>query len=342
MEYSKLASGSYTVSGTSLPQTVVLPFTPNYIEICNSTRAGATGVTRAWWETDMGAGASFLVTSNGTQDLTTYITSGGFSTFSAGTPALGSALPIASITKASAAVITTVSAHSLATGNVVMLTGLFQSSSTGMPQLSNIAFVITVTGTTTFTIPYNTNQSSFTALSGSPAGANVRQVLYPSLYFPGANVITAITTNAVTTTVTTASNHNLVVGSQVNFRIPSAWGSTQLNNLSNGSRVSAYVTVVNSATSVGLALNSTAVTAFNSNPTVAQALAGLTPAQMMAIGDNNTGSVTNTYLPTTINGPTIGGAFQTNTSQGFIVGTSIVGTASDVVFWRAYAHDLSL
>lgn len=344
MEYSKLASGSYTVTGTSLAQNIVLPFTPNYIEISNSTRAGNAGVNHAWWTTDMGQGAAFLTTTttgSPNTDTNTFITSGGFSTFSAGTPALGGALAIASISKASAAVVTTTGNHGLATGNVVILTGLFQSSTTGMPQLSNIPFVITVTGATTFTIPYNTNQSNFTALSGSPSGASVRQVLYPYLYFPGVNVITAISTGA-TTTISTAANHNLVVGNQVDFRISSEWGTTQLSGQNSyGQTITGYVTAVNSATQVVVGINSTGYTAFNSNPTFAQAVAGLTPAQMRTIGDNNTGTATNTYLPTTINGPTIGGAFQTNTYQGFTVGSSIVGTASDVVYWRAYAHDLN-
>lgn len=347
MEYSKLASGQYTVGGTNLPQSIVLPFIPNFIEISNSTRAGSAGVNKAWWMTDMGQGAAFLSTTSAgspNTDTVTYLSSstgGGFSTFSAGSPLYGAPLAISGITKASSAVVTTASAHGLATGNVVMLTGLFQSATTGMPQISNIPFVITVTGTSTFTIPYNTNQSNFTALSGSPAGANVLPVLYPYLYFPGVNVITAISTGS-TTTISTAANHNLVVGQQVDFRIPSAWGTIQLNSPNSlGQLVSGFVTAVNSAVQVVVGINSTGFTAFNSNPTVAQAQAGLSTPKMVSIGDNNTGSVTNTYLPTTINGPTIGGAFQNNTSQGFTVGASIIGTASDVVFWRAYAHDLN-
>jgi hypothetical protein len=347
MEYSKLASGQLTVTSTGLPQMVGLPFVPDYIEISNSTRAvAASGVTRAWWETDMGQGAAFVVTTGaGPADGTSYITAatgGGFSTFTANSPALGAQLAISGITKASAAVVTTTGAHGLATGNVVILTGLFQSSTTGMPQISNMPFVITVTGSTTFTIPYNTNQSNFTALSGSPAGAYVRQVLYPYLYFPGMNVITSIT-RGTTTIVTTSCNHNLVVGSQVDFYIVSPWGTVELTTPNSlGQYVSGYVTAVNSATSVTVGINSSAMSAFNSNPTVAQALAGLTLPQMLTIGDGNTGAVTNTYLPTTINSTTIGGAFQTNTRQGFVIGGSVIGTAADTIYWRAYAHDLSL
>lgn len=349
MEYSKLASGSLTVTTSSTPQAVVVPFIPDFIEISNSTRAAAaSGVTRAWWETDMGQGAAFVVTTGaGPADGTSYISSstgGGFSTFSAGYPQLGSSVQIASITKANPAVVTTGSAHGYSTGDVVVMTGLYQSATTGMPQIAGIPFTITVTGSTTFTIPWNTNQSNYTALSGSPSGAVVRKLFYPYLYFPGSSVISAITTGT-TTTISTTTNHNLVVGSEVAFRIPSSWGTTQLNTPSQtgnfGFPVYGYVTAVNSATQVVVGINSTGYTAFSSNITFAQTQVGLSAPQMVAVGDNNTGSATNSYLPVTINPISIGGAFQNNTRQGFIIGGSVIGTASDTIYWRAYAHDMN-
>lgn len=342
MEYSKLAQGSVVSLGGSTP--VVLPFLPDYVEIDNFTAAttpASGGVTKGIWYSGMGQGTGLRYVFNGTPVLTTStLTTGGISTFTASTPQLGSSLAISGITKASAGVVTTTGNHGLVTGNVVILTGLFQSSTTGMPQISNIPFVVTVTGATTFSIPYNTNQSSFTALSGSPAGASVRQVLYPYLYFPGVNVVTALTL-ASTTTVTTAANHNLVTGQQVGFFIPSQWGTVELNSPNSlGQQVTGYVSSVTNATTVVVALNTASgYTAFNSNPTVAQALAGMSFPQMIALGDNNTGSITNSFLPTTINSATIGGAFQNNTRQGLIIGASLAGTAADVLYYRAYAHD---
>lgn len=342
MEYSKLCQGTVTSLGGATP--VVLPFVPDFVEMENFTAAATPangGVPKAIWYSDMGQGAAIRYKFNATPVLTTdTLSSAGVSTFTAGTPALGSQLAISGITKANPAVVTTTGNHGLVTGNVVILTGLFQSSTTGMPQISNIAFVITVTGATTFTIPYNTNQSNFTALSGSPSGAYVRQVLYPYLYFPGVNAITALT-RGTTTTISTAANHNLVTGQTVGFFIPSQWGTVELNSPSStGQPVYGQVTTVSSATQVVVNINSNSMSAFNSNPTVAQALAGMTPAQMITIGDQNTGVVTNSYLPTTINSSTIGGAFQNNTSQGFILGASIAGSTSDVLYYRAYAHDI--
>ena len=55
-------------------------------------------------------------------------------------------------------------------------------------------------------------------------------------------------TLASTTTVTTTMYHNFVVGQEVAFRIPSQWGTSQLNSLPNviipGSQIYGYVVSV--------------------------------------------------------------------------------------------------
>lgn len=349
MEYDKFATGTVTgVSSGIIP--VLLPFQPTYVELDNFTAATtpASGlITKSIWYTELGQGAAINYVFNATPVLTTAtITSAtgtGISTFSAGTPQLGAAVAISGITKASPAVVTTASNHGYSTGDVVIFSGLFQSATTGMPQISNIPFVITVTGATTFTIPWNTNQSNYTALSGSPSGANVRKVLYPYLYFPGLNYISALSVSGTTVTLTATTNHNLVVGQQVAFRIPSQWGSIQLNTPNSlGQPVYGFVATVSSAVAVTITIPSgISVTAFTTNTTVAQALAGMTAPQLVSVGDNNTGAVTNSFLPSPINGPGIGGAFQNNTRQGFLLGTGVSGTTSDVICYRAYFHVLT-
>lgn len=361
-EYSRMASGKVTSVLTSAPTSVILPFIPDFIEISNSTRAtAASGVVRAWWETDMGQGAAFLTTTSaGPIDGTSFITSGGFSTFSGGlAQQFGASLQVASITKANPAVVTTGSNHGLVSGNVVVFQGLYQSSTTGMPQICGMPFVVTVTGNTTFTIPWNTNQSNYTAISGSPAGATVKQVLYPNLYAPNAGVISSLTLST-TTTVNTTAPTNIQVGQEVAFRIPSLWGTIELNSLPNtiipGSPIYGFVTAVNSSTQFVVNINSSSFTAFNSNQTVAS-VPGLSFPQVVAVGDVNTGGFPftgaqlfpspalyngkGTGTVNSINGPAIQGAFVNNTSMGFIIGGSISGTTSDTIYWRAYAHDIN-
>jgi hypothetical protein len=230
-----------------------------------------------------------------------------------------------------------------------------------MQQIAEIPFTITVVDANSFTIPWNTNQSNYTALSASPSGALVKKVLYPYLYQPGVTYISAITTGS-TTTIDTTSAHNLVVGQEVAFRVPSNWGTTQLNSLPNvnipGSPMYGYVIAVTDYNTVVVNINSSAYTAFNSNQTFA-GFPGQQFAQMVAVGDVNTGGVqisagSQLYPPpyitpigttrvNTINGPAIQGAYFNNTSQGFIIGSALAVAAQSgqTIYWRAILHDYS-
>lgn len=370
-EYSRMAKGKFTSTGAA--QIVNLPFRPDYVEFINYTAAKTPadhGIPFAKWDANMGQGFAAVELFNATPVLTTgAVETNGISTFYAGQLLqYGASLQISGITKANPAVVTTTTNHGYASGDVVILEGLYQSSTTGMPQIAGMAFTVTVTGATTFTIPWNTNQSNYTALSGSPVGSTVKKVLYPYLYFPGATVISAITTGT-TTTIDTTSAHNFRVGQEVAFRIPSAWGTTELNSLPNsttpGSPIYGYVIAVTDYNTVVVNIDSSSYTAFNSNPTVASSV-GLSFPQIVAVGDVNTGGTiissgsplypSPQYTPigttdvATINGPAIRGSYVNNTAQGFIIGAGpttadssavLVGAASDVIYWRAMLHDYS-
>lgn len=376
-EYSRLAKGSFTSTGAA--KIINLPFQPDTVKLWNYgsyVLPAANGVPRAYWDSAMGQGFAVIDVFSTDSDVTPvimtgdYIIANGISTFGAGQLLqYGAQIQISGITKASAAVVTTASSHGYSSGDVVVFQGLYQSSTTGMPQISNMPFTITVTGATTFTIPWNTNQSNYTALSASPSGAYVKKVLYPYLYSPGASFISAITTGT-TTTIDTTAGHNFTVGQEVAFRIPSSWGTTQLNSLPNttipGSPIYGYVVSVTDYNTVVVNINSTAYTAFNSNQTVAS-VPGLSFPQIVAVGDVNTGGVQissgsalypspyvvpigTTQVPS-INGPAILGSYINNTSQGFVIGAgtgvtytsaTAIGLNTNVIYWEATVHDLSL
>lgn len=370
-EYSRIAKGKFTSTGAA--QLINLPFQPDYVEFVNYSAAATPanhGVPFAKWDVNMGQGFAVEQVFNATPVLTTdVVVANGISTFAAGQLLqYGTRIQISGITKANPAVVTTGSAHGYASGDVVVFQGLYQSSTTGMPQICGMTFTVTVTGATTFTIPWNTNQSNYTALSASPTGAFVKKVLYPYLYAPGETVISAITTGT-TTTIDTTSAHNFVVGQEVAFRIPTPYGTTQLNSLPNittpGSPTYGYVISVTDYNTVVVNINSTSYTAFNSNQTVAS-VAGLQFPQIVAVGDVNTGGVQissgsalypppyttqiGTTTVNTINGPAILGAYVNNTAQGFVIGAGVgatdtssvlVGANGNVIYWRALLHDYS-
>jgi len=372
-EYTRNAKGTFVSTGAA--QVINLPFQPGWVKMINYSSFATPanhGIPRAEWSAEMGQGFAAVDLFNATPVLTTgVVTTGGISNFSAGLllqygAVFNNTSNAFSINKASAAQITTTNPHGLASGNVVIFSNLFQTATTGMPQLSGIPFVITVTGATTFTIPWNTNQSNYTAFNTATSTNNVgsfKQILFPYLYSPQVSFITAIGTGT-TTTITTTTPHNLVQGQEVAFRIPTAWGTTQLNSLPDtlipGSPIYGYVTTVNSTVQVTVNINSTGFTAYTNNPTVAS-VAGLTPPQMLAVGDVNTGGVLfsgGALYPSplvngfsTINGPAIQGAYVNNTSQGFIIGAGaavsdassvLVGAAGNVIYWEAFTHDITI
>lgn len=369
-EYSRMAKGKFTSTGAA--QIINLPFQPDWVEFVNYTASKTPanhGIPFAKWDANMGQGFAAVELFNATPVLTTgTVETNGISSFAAGQLLqYGAAIQISGITKASPAVVTTGSAHGLASGDVVILNGLYQSATTGMPQIAGMPFTVTVTGSTTFSIPWNTNQTNYTALSGSPTGSTVQKVLYPYLYFPGTSIISAITTGT-TTTIDTTSAHNFRVGQEVAFRIPSQWGTTQLNSLPNsntpGSPIYGYVVAVTDYNTVVVNIDSSSYTAFNSNQSAT--VLGYSWPQIVAVGDVNTGGQLISsgsplypppiYMPigttevSTIGGPAIRGAYVNNTSQGFIIGAGattgdassvLVGAASDVIYWRALLHDYS-
>jgi hypothetical protein len=374
-EYSRLAKGRFTSTGGA--QVVNLPFQPDFVKLYNYTVANSAATSQniatAVWDSNMGQGAAIIQGYNATPALIyDTVTANGISTFAAGQLLqFGPTLTVNVVTKAAAAVVTTSTAHGLASGDEVLLSGLYETSTTGMPQLHGIPFTVTVTSTTQFSIPWNTNQSNYTAISVAATGTpRCKKILYPSIYFPGQSVISAIN-RGTTTTIDTANAHNYVVGQEVAFRIPSTWGTVELNSLPNtltpGAPVYGYVIAVTDYNTFVVDINSSAMTAFVNNPTVAVASTGLTPPQVVAVGDVNTGGVqisanSSLYPPpfsqpigttrvNTINGPAIQGAFVNNTSQGFVVGVGagtvlttgvLVGAVGNVIYYEAFLHDLNI
>lgn len=373
-EYNKMAKGKFTSTGAA--QVINLPFVPDYIEMINYTAAATPtnhGIPKAWWDVNMGQGFGVVDLFNATPVLTTDdVQVNGFSTFQGGLALqYGATQLVSTITGANPAVVTASAAHGLKSGDVVIFQNIYQTSTTGMQQIAGMPFTVTVTGATTFTIPWNTNQSNYAAytyVAQSPR-ASFKKVLYPYLYFPGTAVISNITTGT-TTTIDTTSAHNFVVGQEVALRIPTIWGTYQLNSLPNtiipGSPIYGYVIAVTDYNTVVVNINSTGYTAFNSNQVFAS-FPGEQWPQIVAVGDVNTGGVQissgsalypppysvaiGTTRTNTINGPAIQGAYVNNTSQGFIIGAGtaagdassvLVGTAEDVIYWRAFLHDISL
>lgn len=386
-EYSRMAKGNYTVAsgtlGVSAPPAkfISLPFQPDYVELINYTQAltpAQHGIPFAFWDASVNVTVSGTVYNptivqifNATPVLTTdSVLTNGISVFAAGQMLqYGPAKQIVASTGGATTTSFQVTGHGYSVGDTVLFEGLYQSSTTGMPQMAGAQFtIVTITDANNFVVNWAGNGSNYTNLSASPTGSTVKKVLYPFLYPPQDNVIAAITLGT-TTTVTTTQYHNFEVGQEIAFRIPNSWGTVELNSLPNlltpGAPAYAYVVSVTDNWTFVCNINSSSYTAFNANQTVSGTV-GRTFPQVLAVGDVNTGgqSITSTsalYPPpsfptstnrvNTINGPAIKGAFVNNTRQGFIIGAGasrtdtaswVGGSSGDVIEWRAYSHDMSL
>jgi hypothetical protein len=366
-EYSKMARGTFTTAAAPITQIVNLPFQPTRVELFNYTAYSTPSqyaITKATWDTAFGTlntAFEYLESAAAPWIPAVDYTVNGISTFSAGLSLqYGPQIQIISATAANPMVFT-VAANTYNVGDIVTFEGLYQTPTTGMPQIAGMMFRVSAVTPTTFSIIWPGGGSNYTALTGSPVGAYVKKVLYPFLYAPGVSFIEAITLGTTTTVVTTTP-HNLVVGQEIAFRIPSTWGTTQLNSLPNvtkpGSPMYHYVISVTNATTFVCSANSTGYTAFNTNQTVAS-VPGLSFPQVIPMGDVNTGGVqitSSTILypspvvngAPTINGPAIQGAFVNNTSQGFMVnnGAGVVQplalllTPSSLYVYEAFYYDI--
>jgi hypothetical protein len=381
-EYSRLARGRFVASSAS--QVVNLPFVPNAVKVWNYTNYAAAivdnNVVRAFWDSRLvvaGRNPTMIDLYNATAQVTDVITINGISSFQAGLslqygPVVQhTANTDFNISKAATAVVTVAGAgildHGLQTGDVVVFSNLAQTSTTGMNQIAGIPFMITRTAATTFTINWDTSGANYTAFNTSTSTNNVgsyKKVLYPDLYLPGDSIISRVTVGA-TTTIQTTAQHQLQVGQEVAFRIPSVWGPIELNSLPNvvipGSPIYGYVVSVTNLQTVVVNINSTGYTAFNPNQPFASV--GRSFAQLVPVGDVNSGGVQisagSVLYPSpqysyatqndsiVNNGPAIIGSYVNNTRQGFVIGSGVAVTkntahimsANDVIVWEAILSD---
>lgn len=130
---------------------------------------------------------------------------------------------------------------------------------------------------------------------GPPTPAYNNPTPVPQFFAPSVYDISAITLGA-TTTITTAVNHNYVVGQLVRLHIPPTYGSYQLTDQQG------YVLSIPTTSSVVVGINSLGSNAFVASPTY-----GPTKPQICAIGDINSGAINANGRVN--NGTTIQGAF---------------------------------
>ena len=304
-QFDNLISGTITSTGAS--QVVAIPCGVDILEVLNYTEMGQQGQAPCKFEWQRGFAAGYAVqyakASSSSDVLSgTVITSGGFTEVDSSGYALGTAMSTSGITNASHPVVTVSSTASLKTGDVVRVL-----TATGARQIASMPFTIDVINSTTFHL-------SFMGAPGSAAtGGSIQQILYPNIWTPTANYITAIT-KASSAVVTLSVTHGYVVGQYITFTVPAAFGMVEMNGLTG--KITAVDTVNNTVT---VNINSSAFTAFAFPATTG---VPFTFAQTVPAGD---AALQSTSQATVNNG-----------EVGMLFGSTVVGAADDVLYWRAW------
>ena len=298
---------SGTIVSTGASQVVSIPSGVDILEVLNYTEMGQQGQApcKFEWQRGFANGAAVqYAKATGASDVLsgTVITTGGFTEVDSSQYALGTAMATTGITNASHPVVTVASTASLQTGDVVRVI-----TATGARQIASMPFTIDVINGTTFHL-------SFMGAPGSAATAGtIQQILYPQIWTPSANYITAIT-KAASAVVTLSVTHGYAVGQYITFTVPAAFGMVEMNGLTG--LITAIDTTNNTIT---VNINSAAFTTFAFPAT---ASIPVTFAQTVPAGD---AALQSTSVATKNNGVV-----------GMLFGATVVGAASDVLYWRAW------
>lgn len=232
------------------------------------------------------------------------ISSGGISAFASQEDAFGPELSGTGVSKANPAVVT-INGHGLSTGDIVRLYG-----TTGMRQIAGQLFQVTKTGANTFTIDLDTS-----GFANVATAVKARKLLVPQLIEPRSHYIVALGLGA-STTVTTSVDHGYQVGEYITLFVPAAFGSSAISGKSG--RVSA----VSSASQFVVDIDSSAASAF------AYPASGSLPFSFpfaVPAGDKTTLAQGNVFP----------GAIRNEGIRGLALGATVVGSASDEIYWYA-------
>jgi len=301
-----LAYGTFTSDAAA--RTLELPSGISYFEIENRSTYGTLpgAVVKSWWQNGMTNGTAFQISEAGGTGIHSSVlaAANGITPVNTGTSTIGAAIAVTAVTAATPAVAST--ATTPAIGDIVRV-----YDTTGMLQIAGYDFTVTAVN------PGVTMTFGYLPAVGFAAAATAgfyRLLPNDLTFYPRKRYITAITA-AAQAVVTFSVTHDYVVGSKISFRVPAAFGMTQIDGMTG--TVTAISTANNTVT---VDINSTAFTAF-AFPTSAIAALGVTPAHAVPAGEVAT---------------ILTSAERDVGYAGLRLGTAVVGANTNVMQWRAY------
>lgn len=329
MTFSSIVTGSFTSAAVVAFHDVLLPQgEPDRFVLENRTAWNDNAVTaetsiiskrfrgmaeEAALGTDMGVNTADEISAAAAP-----ITANGFRFIDSQNPPVFAALALSGteITTADPAVATMSDTGSIQVGSVVRL-----DNTTAMLQASGFDIEVTaVTSNTNITLNMDTQNFANAATAG-----NARLII-PGRFFPRHRFIVPLAgavgiTQATSAVVSVSVTHDFSLGESVSFRVPTAYGMSEMNNLSGTvTAVGTYTITVN--------IDSSGFTAFLP-PTSAVYAAGVSPAMILPSGARSELNANPPIVPVTA-------AFDNRNRFFMRCGTGVITSASDVYDWTAY------
>ena len=342
LPYSFIGSWTYTNAATPVAQNIPMTAKPDWVFVKDMTNWGAQSTAAnpiySEWFSSMAMGSYLALgqTSNTTSAITTYPsqgTSGGFTFINQTNPPTYSKVAITAI-NGTTGVVSTGTTTGINVGDFVRLINV-----TGALEVSgpNLYQVTAVSGGANITLGYLASAAS-AGLVIANGTTGYYQKVYPKQFLPNTLPVAYIT-QATQAVVYFFGQNPYLVGELVDFQIPTAYGMTQLSNLtansgsgaltSNPSGAARVLSVTNSATvsSITIDVNTSGFTAFQF-PISAAFAGGASPAVCMPAGSGVVplnGSATLVASPP---GTQLGDAFDNLSQYVMNIGTSAVGVAN--------------
>lgn len=298
-------AGFFTATGSA----VRIPLRSNYslFKVWNytqmATQQNPGRVVESHWSLGMLPGYAKTITKTTATDVLNggIATSGGFTLINTSVQTYLTALATTNISNAAPPVLTMASTAGLVDGDVVRMTG-----TTACRQIAGMDFTIdnTIANTSTELI--------YMIAPGSVGTAGVvRKISSGDMYQPSQRYITNIT-QAASAVVTLSVTHGWVVGQKIYFNVPSTFGMSQINGKYG------EITAINTTTNtVTVNIDTTGFTAW------AWPVSASVPFSFpMAIPAGE--------IPTIITG-----ANYNSTLLTMELGSSVCGSANDVMYWEA-------
>jgi len=337
LPYEMIAGGTFVATvSTAVEISLQSQAPPDFFIMRNITEWGlvtgppAAQTIEAWWERSMAQGTARFInqTSSATAPsmIAQALAANGVFTYSTSNPPVFPGVAATAI-NATTGVVTVSSSATFAIGDTVRIV-----NPAGMLQVGGLAFTVTA-------IPDSTHITlGYIGVAGAGVNGTTASIVkfIPSRWTPPAKIITNIT-KATQAVITFSTAHSFIVGEEVSFRVPSAYGMDEMNNRLG---IVQSTTISSTVNSITVDIDSSGFTTF-AYPASGLVKSGPSPAMAVPAGSGPYPGAVQPFTP-------VQDAFDNKNTQLIYLGAGLFGptagagttgiTTGDVFQWTAFKY----